>query len=63
MNSTNGIMDGKAIGGDGNDVYRISQSDLMIEEALNEGSDTVCSTVNFTLSSNIEELVLTGKRT
>ena len=48
------------IGGAGNDAYFVDNvSDQMIENA-GEGNDTVFSTVNFTLSANVDNLVLQG---
>ena len=60
--SLKGEVNGTVYGGDGNDVYRISQSNLFIVEAANEGNDAVYSTVDFTLWSNIEGLVFKGRR-
>ncbi len=45
------------IGGGGNDTYRISQVDLIIEDA-NGGIDTVISDVSYTLGANVENLSL-----
>jgi Ca2+-binding RTX toxin-like protein len=48
------------IGGAGNDVYVVdSRSDLVVE-ALGNGVDLVKSSATFTLSSYVENLVLTG---
>lgn len=48
------------IGGAGNDVYVVdSRSDLVVE-ALGNGFDLVKSSATFTLSSYVENLVLTG---
>ena len=47
-------------GGAGNDVYTVdSASDVVIENAA-EGTDTVNSSVSFSLGANIETLTLTG---
>jgi len=47
-------------GGQGDDVYVVgSTTDVVIENA-GEGYDTVRSSVTYTLSANVEELVLTG---
>jgi Ca2+-binding RTX toxin-like protein len=47
-------------GGSGNDTYRVDNSgDVVVEEA-GEGTDTVRSSVTFTLSDHVENLVLTG---
>lgn len=64
-NSGNNRLDGKAgfdtmIGKGGNDIYIVdSHLDKVIEKA-NEGSDTVISSVSYTLSENIENLELSG---
>jgi Ca2+-binding RTX toxin-like protein/subtilisin-like proprotein convertase family protein len=48
------------IGGTGNDVYVVdSRSDVVVEE-LGNGVDLVKSSATFTLSSHVENLVLTG---
>lgn len=46
-------------GGAGNDTY-INTSGDTITEVANEGVDTVQSSINITLSANIENVVLTG---
>ena len=47
-------------GGLGNDTYIVDNTGDVIVEALNEGIDTVNASVSYTLSNNIEKLVLTG---
>ncbi|HEY9729779.1 MAG TPA: calcium-binding protein [Chroococcales cyanobacterium] len=47
-------------GGTGNDTYVISLSTDTITENLNEGIDTVQSSISFILSDNVENLMLTG---
>ena len=48
------------VGGAGNDIYVVdSNADILVEN-LNEGSDTVNSSVSFTLGANFENLILTG---
>jgi trimeric autotransporter adhesin len=48
------------IGGAGNDTFWIDQAgDLMLEEA-GGGTDTVCSTITWTLGSDVENLYLKG---
>ncbi|BAZ80882.1 putative peptidase [Sphaerospermopsis kisseleviana NIES-73] len=64
-NELDNILDGGAgidtlIGGDGNDTYYVDNSSDIITENANEGTDTVYSTTNYTLSANIENLTLTG---
>ena len=48
------------IGGTGNDTYEIFEAIEVVTEALNEGTDTVNSSVTYTLTANVENLVLTG---
>jgi len=47
-------------GGSGNDVYYIDNSADQIIEYSSGGTDTIYSSVTFTLGSNIENLTLTG---
>ncbi len=60
----NDILDGdtgndRLEGGAGNDIYVIDGGDTIVE-AANAGNDTVQSSVNYTLGSNLENLTLTG---
>lgn len=49
------------IGGAGNDVYIVDESGVVVDEAENEGIDTVrSSATSYTLGDNVENLVLTG---
>mgnify|MGYP003511443064 CR=1 FL=1 len=48
------------IGGVGNDVYIVDTTTDSIAENANEGTDTISSNVSYTLSSNLENLTLTG---
>lgn len=50
----------RLIGGTGNDTYRVDNVADVIVELANEGSDTVTSSVDYTISANIESLTLTG---
>lgn len=50
----------KLAGGNGDDIYIINNSKAVISEAINKGSDTVYSSVNYTLGNNIENLSLIG---
>jgi Ca2+-binding RTX toxin-like protein len=48
------------IGGTGNDTYNVGGPGDIVTENANEGTDTVRSSINFTLSANVENLILTG---
>ncbi|MEX5575052.1 calcium-binding protein [Pseudomonas lijiangensis] len=61
----NDRLDGKAgadrlIGGAGNDTYVVDNTSDTITENANEGTDTVESSVTWTLGNNLENLTLTG---
>jgi Ca2+-binding RTX toxin-like protein len=47
-------------GGAGNDTYVVDNTADVVIENPNEGTDTVQSSVNFSLSTNVEHLTLTG---
>ncbi len=47
-------------GGGGDDLYIVDQSNDVINEAVNGGTDTVRSDVSYNLAANIENLTLTG---
>ena len=64
-NSANNTLNGGAgadtlIGGAGNDVYVVDATTDVVIEAANEGTDTVQSSVTWTLGDAIENLTLTG---
>ncbi len=46
-------------GGTGNDIFVVSTNST-VEEAANEGNDTVQSSISYTLGANVENLTLTG---
>ena len=50
-------------GGGGNDTYRIDDAADVVIEAASSGDDTVISSVSYSLSANVERLVLTGGAT
>ena len=64
-NSGNNTLNGgdgidTLIGGLGNDVYVVDTTTDTIIEKANEGTDTVKSSVTYTLGDNLENLTLTG---
>jgi Ca2+-binding RTX toxin-like protein len=50
-------------GGTGNDTYVVDASSDTVTEAVNEGIDTVESSITYTLGENVENLTLTGSAT
>jgi Ca2+-binding RTX toxin-like protein len=64
-NSANNTLDGglgndTLIGGTGNDTYYVDSVNDVVTENLNEGTDTVYSSITYTLGDNLENLTLTG---
>jgi Ca2+-binding RTX toxin-like protein len=47
-------------GGDGNDIYVVDNTSDIVTENLNEGTDTVESSITYVLGSNLENITLTG---
>ena len=67
-NSGNNILDGglgadTMIGGLGHDLYIVDNSGDVVTEATNAGIDSVESSVNYALGSNVENIILTGTAT
>jgi Ca2+-binding RTX toxin-like protein len=61
----NDTLDGGAgtdtmVGGAGNDTYVVNVATDVVTELANEGTDTVQSSVTYTLTANVENLTLTG---
>src|SRR6185369_10763168 len=48
------------IGGQGNDTYTVDNAGDVVTELPGEGTDLVQSSVNYTLSANVENITLTG---
>ncbi|HYD17274.1 MAG TPA: calcium-binding protein, partial [Patescibacteria group bacterium] len=48
------------IGGTGNDTYTVDNAADVVSENASEGTDTVVTTMSYTLSANIENLTLNG---
>ena len=64
-NNENNVLNGGAgadqlLGGLGNDTYVVDNIDDVITENLDEGIDTIQSSVTYTLSDNVDNLTLTG---
>lgn len=50
----------KLVGGVGDDLYIVDATGDVVTENADEGSDTVQSSVTYTLGANVESLILTG---
>ncbi|MCK9396083.1 MAG: hypothetical protein M0Q44_10890 [Methylobacter sp.] len=67
-NSGNNVLDGgigadTMMGGTGNDTYIVDNTGDVATENVNEGIDTVQSSITYTLGENVEKLILTGTDT
>ena len=51
------------IGGASNDIYFVDDAGDVVTENANEGTDTVKSSISYTLGANVENLTLTGSAT
>lgn len=60
-NALNGALGADTmIGGTGNDTYYVNDAGDVVTETADEGTDTVRSSINYTLGANLDNLVLTG---
>jgi len=50
----------KMYGGPGNDRYIVATPTHYVFESANEGSDSISSTINYTIPANVENMILTG---
>jgi Ca2+-binding RTX toxin-like protein len=57
---TGGTGNDTMIGGIGNDIYVVDATTDVVTENVSEGTDTVQSSVAWTLGANVENLTLTG---
>ncbi|WP_188128349.1 S8 family serine peptidase, partial [Propionispora hippei] len=64
-NSASNILDGSIgadtlLGGLGNDIYIVDNTGDVVSENAKEGTDTVQSSITYTLGANVETLILNG---
>ncbi len=50
------------LGGTGNDIYRVDNTGDVVVENADEGTDTVYSSIAYTLGDNVENLTYTGSQ-
>ncbi len=50
------------LGGTGNDIYRVDNTGDVVVENADEGTDTVYSSIAYTLGDNVENLISTGSQ-
>lgn len=55
-----GLGADQLLGGEGNDIYHVDNPLDQVVELLNQGNDTVNTSVTHTLQTEVENLVLTG---
>lgn len=55
-----GTVNGAVFGGAGNDTYVVDDASIVLSELTGEGTDTVRTTVSFTLGDHFEYLALIG---
>lgn len=55
-----GVSNDMMIGGEGDDTYVVDHGSDQVIESADEGTDTVESTIGYTLGDNVENLTLTG---
>ena len=55
-----GVGNDTLIGGTGNDTYTVDSAGDLVTEALTAGTDKVFSSIDYTLTTNVENLELTG---
>lgn len=62
IDNRKGVIQGDILSGFGNDTLITDKANVKLTELANQGSDTVKSTVSYTLADNVEGLTLLGKK-